>query len=214
MKIHWGAVPTAGDFHPEEDGWSPIREPSPGIMQFIAAPLGMIVTALLAVLLHHIAPHGLCGSGSATFQGRDADLLFIGMLTALVLFIPVHEMIHALVHTARGCTDQTLLGIWPSRLLFYAHYDGVLTRNRFLAILAAPMLVLSLGPIPLIVLMDAWGRWKAAEIILTALSLINLLSSAGDLLGILLVAWQIPTDALVRNRGWRTYWKRPAADAR
>lgn len=214
MRIHWGAVPTASDFQPEADGWNPIHEPSPMLMQIIALPLCVVIAGLLGGILHYVAPRGICGHGSVSFSGPDVLILLGGMVAVVVLFIAVHEMIHALVHPAQGRTDKTIIGIWPSRLLFYAHYEGVLSRTRFLAVFAAPLVVLSLCPVPLIALLDAWGKWPAVEMCLTVLSLINGLSSAGDALGMILIASQVPASAMVRNRGWRTYWKLPASESR
>ncbi|MBI5686846.1 MAG: DUF3267 domain-containing protein [Verrucomicrobia bacterium] len=214
MQIHWGAIPAAVDFQPEAEGWNPIREPSPVLMQFIALPLGVVMVGLLVTVLHFIAPRGLCGNGTIVIPPSEVSVAFAGALIVLVLLIPVHEMIHALIHPAQGRTDKTMIGIWPSRLLFYAHYEGVLSRGRFLAVFAAPFIVLSLCPIPLIALMSAWGKCSAIEMCLTALSLINGLSSAGDALGMMLIASQVPTTANVRNRGWRTYWKMPAIESR
>jgi hypothetical protein len=56
-------------------------------------------------------------------------------LPSLMALVVVHELIHAMVHPHGGKSDTTILGLWPSRLLFYAHYDGELTRYRFIAIL-------------------------------------------------------------------------------
>ncbi|MFA6562966.1 MAG: DUF3267 domain-containing protein [Verrucomicrobiia bacterium] len=214
MQIHWGAIPTAVDFQPEAEGWSPIREPSPMLMQSIAVPLGVVIVGLLGCVFHFVAPRGICGHGSVSFHGSDVLIMLGGMAAVLVLFIAAHEMIHTLVHPARGRTDKTIIGIWPSRLLFYAHYEGALSRGRFLAVFAAPLVVLSLCPIPFIALMDAWGRWPAVEMCLTVLSLVNGLASAGDALGMILIASQVPAIAVVRNRGWRTYWKLPAGESR
>lgn len=214
MRIHWGAIPAAADFQPEADGWSPIHEPSPVLMQFIAVPLGVVIVGLLGSVLHFAAPRGICGHGSVSFRGSDVLIVLGGMAAVLILFIAAHEMIHALVHPARGRTDKTIIGIWPSRLLFYAHYEGALSRARFLAVFAAPLVVLSFCSLPFIALMDAWGKWPAFEICLTVLSLVNGLASAGDALGMILIASQVPATAVVRNRGWRTYWKLPAGESR
>ncbi|MFA5193474.1 MAG: metalloprotease family protein, partial [Verrucomicrobiia bacterium] len=136
-------------------------------MQIIALPLCVVIAGLLGGILHYVAPRGICGHGSVSFSGPDVLILLGGMVAVVVLFIAVHEMIHALVHPAQGRTDKTIIGIWLSRLLFYAHYEGVLSRTRFLAVFAAPLVVLSLCPIPLIALLDAWGKWPAVEMCLT-----------------------------------------------
>lgn len=214
MRIHWGGIPIAPDFQPEADGWKPIHEPSPILMQCIASPLSVVIAVLLGCIFHYVTPRGTGVHLSVNFSGLNALILLGGMVAMVGLFIVAHEIIHTLVFPERGRTDKTLIGFWPSRLLFYAHYEGVLSRTRFLAVFAAPLVVLSLCPIPLVALLDAWGKWPMVKMWLVALSLINGFSSAGDALGMILVASQVPASAMVRNRGWRTYWKLPASESR
>ena len=189
MIIHWGAVPEDPDFHPENEGWSPIREPGPLAIQFIALPVAMVVVGLLVGLLALVWPSGSV-SGS------------IWLLLALaILLIPIHEILHAVCFPGGLPSPHTIIGIWLSRILFYAHYEGVMTRTRFLVTFAMPFLVLSILPIMLIGLF----RWPSLE--LAALSIVNGAAASGDIIGIILVGLQVPASASVRNRGWRTYWR-------
>ena len=189
MIIHWGAVPEDPDFHPENEGWSPIREPGPLAIQFIALPVAMVVVGLLVGLLAMVWPSGSV-SGS------------IWLLLALaILLIPIHEILHAVCFPGGLPSPHTIIGIWLSRILFYAHYEGVMTRTRFLVTFAMPFLVLSILPIMLVGLL----RWPSLE--LAALSIVNGAAASGDIIGIILVGLQVPASASVRNRGWRTYWR-------
>ncbi|HRV93147.1 MAG TPA: DUF3267 domain-containing protein [Anaerolineae bacterium] len=189
MIIHWGAVPEDPDFHPENEGWSPIREPGPLAIQFIALPVAMVVVGLLVGLLALVWPSGSV-SGS------------IWLLLALaILLIPIHEILHAVCFPGGLPSPHTIIGIWLSRILFYAHYEGVMTRTRFLVTFAMPFLVLSILPIMLVGLL----RWPSLE--LAALSIVNGAAASGDIIGIILVGLQVPASASVRNRGWRTYWR-------
>jgi hypothetical protein len=90
-------------------------------------------------------------------------------------------------------------------MLFFAHYDGVLSRTRFLAIFGMPMLILTLVPLalwailhpaaPLVGWLLAWcGIWNA-------------LFSCGDLVEMFLLLVQVPRSAIVRNQAWKTYWR-------
>jgi len=189
LIIHWGAVPEDPDFHPENEGWSPIREPGPLAIQFIALPVAMVVVGLLVGLLALVWPSGSV-SGS------------IWLLLALaILLIPIHEILHAVCFPGGLPSPHTIIGIWLSRILFYAHYEGVMTRTRFLVTFAMPFLVLSILPIMLVGLL----RWPSLE--LAALSIVNGAAASGDIIGIILVGLQVPASASVRNRGWRTYWR-------
>jgi hypothetical protein len=93
------------------------------------------------------------------------------------------------------------VGLWPSCLLFYAHYEGELSRNRFLAILAMPLVVIS--GVPLL----ASALLGQASIIPAAVSEFNTLAACGDAVGICFLLVQVPRRAIVRNQGWRTYWR-------
>ena len=189
MIIHWGAVPEDPDFHPENEGWSPIREPGPLAIQFIALPVAMVVVGLLVGLLALVWPSGSV-SGSIWL-----------LLAMAILLIPIHEILHAVCFPGGLPSPHTIIGIWLSRILFYAHYEGVMTRTRFLVTFAMPFLVLSILPIMLVGLL----RWPSLE--LAALSIVNGAAASGDIIGIILVGLQVPASASVRNRGWRTYWR-------
>ena len=95
-----------------------------------------------------------------------------------------------------------LLRCWPSRLVFYAHYTGELSRNRFLAILLLPTLVISGAPLLLAIIVQSSSGWLAL------VSIFNAAAACGDLFGAGVVLAQIPSTAKVRDQGWTTYWKK------
>jgi hypothetical protein len=192
MRFNLGGIPESRDFVPDET-WRPLREPSPWIMQLFAIPLGIIAFIAAGALWFYatVLKKGLFESG-----GSLAEALF-----SFVILIIVHELIHTLVHPQSGKSNRSILGIWPSRLLFYAHFDGELTRNRFVTILVMPTMVITF--IPLIVAI-AFSLFSG---LIARLSTWNILFACGDLFGIILLLFQVPSSALGRNQGWRTYWK-------
>ena len=138
MRFNLGRIPESKDFVPDET-WKPLREPDPWAMQLLAIPLGIV--AFIAV-------------GALWFYAIDLkkSLFELPASLAVVLFsfvvlIVVHELVHALVHLHSGRSNQSILGFWPSRLLFYVHYDGELTRKRFITILAMPTIVITFMPL-------------------------------------------------------------------
>jgi len=192
MRFRVGAIPECAEFTPC-DPWRPLREPGLLLMQIIALPLGIGVAAVVGVAWLAIAP-----AGDVWSLPPFAPLLII------LGIIPVHELIHAAVHPGMGRTHESLLGLWPSRGVFYAHYDGELSRNRLIAILAMPFVVISL--LPLVVC----GVLGVTSPVIAFASTLNAFMSYGDLFGITLLLWQTPRTSRVRNQGWRTYWKTAA----
>lgn len=200
MKFHRGKIPES-DFKPDET-WTPLREPGPVVMQFCALPIGLIAAFVIGygwnIILRDMPPLRLVG--------REAIFGLIAFLVSTPLMIVLHEFIHAWVHPHFGRTDESAVGFWPSRLVFYAGFLGEHSRERFIAILIAPFLVITL--LTLAVFAFAAPAFGTLATYLAAfISTFNALCSCADLFGISLLLWQVPRDAITRNLGWRTFWK-------
>jgi hypothetical protein len=159
-------------------------------MQLFAFPLGVAACVVVAAAWFFLTPIPELKFDSPGF-----------LLGAFLIIIPIHELIHAMVHPGSGGTADSILGFWPSRLLFYAHYMGELTRTRFIAILLMPLLIISFLPL---VICAITGYTSA---LLVFSSVINAFFACGDIFAIGLLLFQIPARARVRNQGWRTYWR-------
>ncbi len=191
MRFYFGPIPETPDFVPEPP-WQAMKEPTPWLMQLLAIPVSLIAGGVIGALWFWFTP-----LKSALIETKFAPWV----LAALVWLIPVHEAIHALVHPGRGLSDRTCIGLWLSRGLFYAHCHGPMSRNRFIAILLAPFIVLSI--LPLIVC----ALTGTAHPLPVTGSFVNALLACGDLLGVLFIVCQIPPDATIQNQTWRTYWQ-------
>jgi hypothetical protein len=206
MRFHYGAIPEDASFAPEAEGWLPIREPGPVALQLMALPVAFGILLFCGALLYLVFPRELLARTAVI------TVPIWPLLAILVLFAPVHECLHALAHPHWGASPKSVIGMWISKGVLYAHYEGPMSRNRFLLAGAAPYLVLSLLPIGMIALLG-YMAWTPADI--SALALLSILSilggvlACGDLLGLGLIALQVPPTALVRNKGWKTYWKKP-----
>ena len=205
MQFHMGAIPETG-FVPD-NSWRPLREPGPRVMQLCAFPFGIV-------------------AGYAVFKGwqfvldglpapffRDHPLaVMLALSLAFPVLIVVHEMIHAWVHPHFGRTAESVVGVWPSRLVFYAAFTGAHSRDRFIAILGAPFLCITL--LPLAVGALCGHQLPAAVLYLAAyVSVLNALCACGDLFAIAMLFAQVPRTAETRNQGWRTYWRLPQTDS-
>ncbi len=207
MRFHFGIPPEDETFDPQTEGWFPIREPEPRVLMLIAIPVATGLFFLWGILYFLVFPLELfvlqvVPISEKVIQIRMPIVESIlqtsiwPFLTILVFFIPIHELIHALCFPDRGLSARTFIGLWPSRGFFYAHYEGSMSRNRFLLVLAAPYIALSLIPIALIAGLRFLGWLPEIMLSLAWLSLVNSLGAAGDLIGFWLVVSQIPGAAL------------------
>jgi hypothetical protein len=192
MRLHCGPIPPSPDFGAEPP-WQALREPSPWGFQFLAVPISLAVAAVMAMAWFTLTP-------LANPKASQSVIAIGGSFLGLIV---VHELIHAACHPRAGLCPRSILGFWPSRCLFYAHYDGELPRNRLLVVLLMPLLVLSVLPLLVASLLQITSGWAAF------LSILNAACACGDLLAAGMFAWQIPAGGILRNQGWRTYWRLP-----
>ncbi len=205
MRFRYGPIPEDDVFHPEAQGWSDLHEPGPLIFTILAIPAGIL---LMGATIYAIS---LAGEGGplAIIQEvleQSGPNPFLVFLIVLVISIPIHELVHLFTHPQFGRSNKSIFGLWLSRGMFYAHYEGVVSRNRFLSILAAPYLVLAWPPVIILALIGISVPIKYVEI-LVMVALVNCVLPAGDVLGFFLMVSQVPSSACVKNKGWKSYWK-------
>jgi hypothetical protein len=205
MRFRYGSIPEDAAFHPEVQGWSDIHEPDPFILNILAFPLGIVLFVVTIYAISFVWDGGFQAifEGILEQSGPDPFLIF---LVLLVISIPVHELIHLLIHPQFGRSNKSIFGLWLSRGLFYAHYEGAVSRNRFLSILAAPYLVLCWVPVIILALLSNSIPIVYVEI-LVLIALVNSIFPAGDIIGFIVLVSQIPSSACVKNKGYKSYWK-------
>ena len=196
MRFHYGPFPEDPDFHPEEQGWHSIKEPGPLLVQVLAIPVALVVFLSLVTAIT------LLSTGNADLLAFSWEAIIV-----LLAIIPMHELVHVLGQPGFGRSQNSVIGVWPARLAFYAHYEGPIPRGRCLAGMAAPFVVLSLVPL-LILALNRWIPIPAGLLsFLAQVSWVNGVAASGDLVGMLLIGFQVPRSAIVRNQGWRSYWR-------
>jgi hypothetical protein len=201
MRFHIGPPPLEIEFHPAEEGWTPLREPTPLMLNVLAVPFGVAAAVLLALAWGTQAMIHVESGDSELGRLVFAGLLLVALAVSLLGVVAVHELVHAVGYPAFGLTRSTVIGVWPSRLLFYAGYLRSLPRNRWLFVYLLPFLVLSIVPLVLYHALGFESAW------LYFLSLLNGLFSGGDLLFFVLILLQVPRRAIMQNHGWSTWWR-------
>jgi hypothetical protein len=190
MRFHLGAIPNSPDFVPDAP-WRSLRQPpAPWIENLLAAPLGVVAAVIVAALWFLVTP---LRDIMPAMSLLDFVVLFAGLVV-------VHELIHALVHPMAGLSSRSILGFWAS-LGFYAHYDGEMSRNRLVACLLMPLLIISIVPLLVSAVTQVASGWVAF------VSALNALCACVDLLLAGSILFQIPATAIVRFKSWRIFWR-------
>lgn len=208
MRFQYGPIPENDIFQPEAQGWSGIREPGPLMLNILAFPVSILLMVATIYTISRVWEGGLQAIIQEVLEQSGPDP-FLVFLVVLVISIPVHELVHLFIHPQLGRSKKSILGFWLSRGMFYAHYDGAVSRNRFLSILAAPYLLLAWPPVIILALIGASVPIEYVQI-LVLVALVNSVLPSGDVLGFFLVVSQVPASACVKNKGWKSYWKQGA----
>jgi hypothetical protein len=188
MRFIVGKIPENEDFKPEEEGWNKIKEPSNlWVTQLLAIPF-IFVNIIFVVFLAFIF------SVQLTFE---VSILFIA---ALLLMLPIHEFLHAVVFPDKLSSDKIYFGIMPKQMAFFAFYTGIISKRRFLLSLMTPLMTITvIGLITMKIVGD--------NALIGNILLINALAACGDSLNFFIMLFQVPKNARLRNKGILSYWK-------
>jgi len=190
MRFHYGALPSSPDFVPDAS-WRSLRQaPSPMHESLLALPIGVVAAAMVAALWFLLTPVG---------DARHTVPL-PSFLLSLAGLVVVHEFLHALVHPMAGLSPRSILVHWPWNG-FYAHYDGEMSRNRMVACLLMPFVIISIVPLLVSAAAQVSAGWVAS------LSALNALGACVDLMLAGSVLFQVPATAIVRFKSWRMFWR-------
>jgi len=194
MIFKLGPLPESPEFTPD-NSWTLLREPSLWGFQLRAIPIALITTVVLAGLWIILTPVWRV-IGTLTFP-----LPISAFIACLLGVVVIHELIHASIHPKIGISDKTVIGFWPSRMFVYTIYVGELTKNRCLAILIMPFTVISIVPLAFATITQTASFWVAY------ISILNGLLACGDILAAVMTMRHFPNGAIIRTKGWLTFWK-------
>jgi hypothetical protein len=194
VRFRVGPVPESATFDPVKDGWTALREPSPWLAQLLALPIALVLYAVVVA-----AWLGMF------FNSTSWPTPFWQFVVTFVLVLPLHEFVHVLFHPMAGAAPSTIVGVWPAKLLLYAHYDEAISRDRFVVILLSPLFLLTVVPM----FLCALSRVAPGPVLF--LTIVNAMAACIDVLGAFMLLVQVPRGATVRNLGYRTWWTSAAA---
>lgn len=174
--------------------WNTLKEPNPNWLNIMAIPVSLLALGLTYWMWTLVMPE----VATQVFWQHSLNRTALILLPALIL---IHELIHMLLHPGMGRSHYSVLGFLPKYCMFVASYTHTWTCRRFVSCLLAPLFGISLLPILL-----AGAGLDLPHFVIHA-SLANAFLSSGDIIGSILLLFQVPARCLVRNNGFRSYWQ-------
>lgn len=184
MKFIKEKFPSEEDFYPEDEGFIPMKEPDQKKFMIWMNIFVVLLSILVLIVIENIY----------------GDINIIILAITLIFIIVPHELIHALCFPEHISSDKVVIGSYIKGGVFFAHYSGEMTKGRFLKVLIAPFIILTIIPALFCVFVSDIE-------ILRYLSIANGLGAVGDIFGFFLVLKNVPKYGVVRNKGYKTYYK-------
>ena len=184
------------------DAWEKLKEPSNlGIAILLSVPFIFINGAISMIIAFYLYPP--MGEFLNNEQGFNItfkiDLSVILLVFAILIFMAIHEFLHACFIPNVLKSDKTYWGI--NGILGFVFTTEKIKKGRYLLISIMPFFMLSiLLPFVLYVLGLLNGY-------IVFLCLINAMGSCVDCMTMCLVTVQVPNGAYIINNGFETYFK-------
>lgn len=179
-------------------GWITLREPGSLVSAIILSIPFMVINLYIAVVFMVI--FSIISFEEFGFTPNSFSITInLGMIIALIILIIIHELLHLVFIPNFKRSSKTFVG-----LTFYGGFvvtEEEIAKSRYILISIAPFLIAS------IILPSILGVFGLLTPSVKLLVLLNAMASSVDILNLLLVIKQVPTNAVLKNNGPKTYWK-------
>lgn len=158
---------------------------------------GIIIMVVMAVFIPLLIMGGIIEFNLET----TFPLFFIVLLISLILYIPLHEIVHGIV--LKKYTDEKLSFGWKLVYAYCGSKEAVVDRKEYYAVALAPLLVFSVVFISLMVLNPSLSLvWYVMEIM-------NVSGSVGDIYVSIKLRKEKIRDILITDSGTdMSFWSR------
>ena len=158
---------------------------------------GIIIMVVMAVFIPLLIMGGIIEFNLET----TFPLSFIVLLISLILYIPLHEIVHGIV--LKKYTDEKLSFGWKLVYAYCGSKEAVVNRREYYAVALAPLLVFSVVFISLMVLNPSLSLvWYVMEIM-------NVSGSVGDIYVSIKLRKEKSRDILITDSGTdMSFWSR------
>ncbi len=180
-------------------GWITLKEPRSLVSTIILSIPLMVINLFIAIVVI-----GIFSTFSFKEFGFTPDsfsvTINLGVIIALVLVVIFHELLHLFFIPKFISSAKTYVGL----TIFggFVVTEEEIAKSRYILITIAPFLI---GSIILPLMLGVFGLLTPAVKLLV---LLNAMASSVDILNLLLVIMQVPRNAILKNNGPKTYWKK------
>ena len=158
---------------------------------------GIIIMVVMAIFIPLLIMGGIIEFNLET----TFPLFFIVLLISLILYIPLHEIVHGIV--LKKYTDEKLSFGWKLVYAYCGSKEAVVDRKEYYAVALAPLFVFSVVFISLMVLNPSLSLvWYVMEIM-------NVSGSVGDIYVSIKLRKEKSRDILITDSGTdMSFWSR------
>ena len=192
----------------KEEGWYRLKEPGSVSGAILwSMPISLILMFSAAVWCYFLYPpfknllSGKQGFSLEITIGID----FLFYLLGMILYLLIHELIHAAFIPGIRNSDKTYWGF--NGLFGFVFTEEILTRKRMVVISLMPLFILSFAA-PF--LLAVFGR---LSVYLIFLSIFNAGGACVDVLNVILILSQVPKDGVLIANGYATFYGNPGRKA-
>ena len=178
--------------YPYDVAWRQVYEIDASVGQVLSIVAGAILCLFTFVLWLLAVPL------------RPLRVDYATLMIAAVMVLFFHELAHAMMFTCGRARGLRVECAWQ-KYRPHLRYHGAVSRSRYIAVLMAPMVLVSLLPIVVAAVLSL----RTGDLML--ISLLNALVSGGDAIAAAFVLLQVPANAIVQRRGDCVIWKAAAA---
>ena len=158
---------------------------------------GIIIMVVMAVFIPLLIMGGIIEFNLET----TFPLFFIVLLISLILYIPLHEIVHGIV--LKKYTDEKLSFGWKLVYAYCGSKEAVVDRKEYYAVALAPLLVFSVVFISLMVL------YPSLSLVWYVMEIMNVSGSVGDIYVSIKLRKEKSRDILITDSGTdMSFWSR------
>ncbi len=181
-------------------GWRKIKEPSSLVQAtLISMPFAFLGGAVILLIVFWLSPALFDVINSDFKFSFRIDIIGIFYILVILVYILLHEFLHALLIPDVFKSDKT---VWGLRGAFgFVFTTEKIKKGRFILITVMPFIVLSVI-MPFVLFGFGLLNWYTVLV-----CLINAMGSCVDLLSLCLILIQVPNGSNIINNGFETYYK-------